>query len=29
MPLKDAVRKAEGVGEGDHVTVTLRPAGRS
>jgi hypothetical protein len=26
VPLKDAVRKAEGVSEGDHVTVTLRPA---
>ncbi|MEU8655197.1 DUF1905 domain-containing protein [Actinoplanes philippinensis] len=29
VPLKDAVRKAEGVGEGDHVTVTLRPAAKS
>ncbi|MEU4421933.1 DUF1905 domain-containing protein [Actinoplanes sp. NPDC024001] len=25
VPLKDAVRDAEGIGEGDVVTVTLRP----
>jgi len=28
VPLKDAVRKAEGIDEGDVVTVTLRLAGR-
>ena len=26
VPLKDAVRKAEGIGEGDVVAVVLRPA---
>jgi hypothetical protein len=29
VPLKDAVRKAEGMSEGDVVAVTLRPAPRS
>jgi hypothetical protein len=28
VPLKDAVRAAEGVNEGDVVTVSLRPARR-
>nr|BFE67884.1 hypothetical protein GCM10020092_011850 [Actinoplanes digitatis] len=28
VPLKDAVRRAEGIGEGDVVTVILRPARR-
>lgn len=28
VPLKDAVRKAEGIGEGDVVAVTLRPVRR-
>jgi hypothetical protein len=28
VPLRDAVRKAEGIGEGDIVTVTLRPGRR-
>ena len=26
IPLKDAVRKAEGIGDGDVVSVMLRPA---
>jgi hypothetical protein len=29
VPLKDAVRKAEGIGEGDIVAVVLRPARRN
>ena len=29
VPLKDAVRKAEGIGEGDVVAVALRPARRN